>query len=260
MGKIINTGLLVALFTMGVSMMSLRQVHASEGAGDWKFVAAPYLWAMSIDGDVSLGSRTAEFSIDFVDDILSELDFAALGHLEVQKGRWGFFFDNIYSDISAKGQTPLGEVKLDNSLFVMEIGAIWQVTEWLSNTPQKPSGVFELVGGVRYWDIENEISFSSNEKRERAADWTDPFVGARMLIPLSERFVLTVRSDVGGFGAGSDFSWNVVGLFGYEFTEMISAWAGYRAVGVEFEEGEGINRYEIDATFHGPILGAMFRF
>ncbi len=260
MNKKIQKGMIAAVLSMGVSAASTSLVLANESGDDWKFVAAPYLWAMSIDGDVTLGNRTADFTIDFVDDILSELDFAALGHLEVQKGRWGLFFDNVYSDISAKNQTALGEVKLDNSLFVMELGAIWRVTDWSSDNPRKSSGAFELIGGARYWHIENEISLANIEKREKTADWTDPFIGARMLIPLSERLMLSLRGDVGGFGAGSDFSWNAVGLLGYEFTEMISAWAGYRAVGVEFEEGEGFNRYEIDATFHGPMLGAMFRF
>ena len=260
MKTIIQTGLIAALLTMGVSTMNPSPVLASEDDGGWKFIAAPYLWAMSIDGDVTIGNRTADFTIDFVDDILSELDFAALGHLEVQKGRWGLFFDNVYSDISAKEQTALGEVKLDNSLFIMELGAIWRIMDWSGDTSQEPSGVFELIGGARYWHIENEISVSNIEIREKTADWTDPFIGARMLIPLSERLMLTLRGDVGGFGVGSDFTWNVVGLLGYEFTEMISAWAGYRAIGVEFEEGDGINRYEIDATFHGPMIGAMFRF
>lgn len=260
MGKIIQTSLLAALLSMGLSTTNPSSALANEGDGGWKFVVAPYLWAMSIDGDVTLGNRTADFSIDFYDDVLSDLDFAALGHLEVHKGRWGLFSDIVYSEISAKDQTAFGEVKLDNTLFIMELGVIFRVTDWSIDKPKKPFGVLELIGGARYWNIENEISFSNIEKREQTADWTDPFIGARMLIPLSERFMLTLRGDVGGFGTGSDFSWNVSGLLGYEFTEMISTWAGYRALGVEFEEGEGINRHEIEATFHGPIIGAMFRF
>jgi hypothetical protein len=100
------------------------------------------------------------------------------------QGTMGLFFDNIYSDISGKEQTAPGEVKLNNTLFIMELGAIFRVTDWSSDNSQQPPGAFELI----------------------------------------------------------------------------STWAGCRALGVEFEDGEGINRYEIDATFHGPIIGGMFRF
>ncbi len=259
MTKTMKTGLLSSLLTVGIVTATSSPLQAGDSGDDWRFIAAPYLWAMSIDGDLTVRGRSTDVSIGF-DDIISELDFAALGHLEAGKGRWGIFFDNVYSSISADEDTVIGTVKLENTLFMMEIGGLFRVSQWSGSSPEATPGAFEILGGARYWEITGELTLPNTERPEQTGDWTDPFVGARVSIPLSDKLLLSLRGDVGGFSYGSDFSWNVVGLLGYEFTPLISAWGGYRALGVEYDEGSGNNYFEIDATFHGPMLGVMFRF
>jgi hypothetical protein len=260
MNRTMKTGLLAALLTVGMTTTITSPVQAGDISDDWRFVAAPYLWAMSIDGDLTVRGTSTDVSIDFFDDIISELDFAAYGHLEAGKGRWGVFFDNVYSNISAEDDTAIGNVKFENTLFMMEIGGLFRVSQWSGSNPGATPGAIEILGGVRYWEITGELTLPNADRPEQTGDWTDPFVGARVAIPLTDKLMLSLRGDVGGFSYGSDFSWNVVGLVGYEFTPLVSAWGGYRAVGVEYDEGSGHNRFEIDATFHGPMIGGMFRF
>lgn len=42
---------------------------------------------------------------------------------------------------------------------------------------------------------------------------------------------------VGGFGAASDFAWDVLAGVGYEWNQSFSVVGGYRALGVEYGSG-----------------------
>jgi len=44
-----------------------------------------------------------------------------------------------------------------------------------------------------------------------SVDWADPFIGARLQHQPTPGQAITLRGDVGGFGAGSQFSWQAIG-------------------------------------------------
>ena len=72
------------------------------------------------------------------------------------------------------------------------------------------------------------------------------------------------RADIGGFDAGSIFSWNIVGAYnfnicvsnGITYTGML----GYRALSVDYEQGSGRTKYEYDVVQHGPVMGISVKF
>jgi hypothetical protein len=76
--------------------------------------------------------------------------------------------------------------------------------------------------------------------------------------------VLVLRGDIGGFDAGSTFSWNVLGAYSWQFAThagvTYSGVVGYRALGVDFEKGSGAGRYEYDTVQHGPLIGLTASF
>jgi hypothetical protein len=69
-----------------------------------------------------------------------------------------------------------------------------------------------------------------------------------------------VRGDVGGFGAGSDFSWQAMATLNMELCEtgghQIDGYLGYRALSVDYSEGA----YSYDVLQHGPIMGLTMKF
>ena len=85
--------------------------------------------------------------------------------------------------------------------------------------------------------------------------WADPVVGLKGRVSLTPQLYLTGWGMIGG-GASSDIVWDVLGGVGYQFNDTISAVAGYRAAGVDYEN-EG---FVYDVIQHGPILGVVFRF
>ena len=90
-------------------------------------------------------------------------------------------------------------------------------------------------------------------------DWVDPFVGIRVRHELSPGHELQFLGDVGGFGAGSDFSWQLYGGYSFDFTVMHSTLygvLGYRALAVDYSEG---STARINGILHGPVAGLSFR-
>jgi hypothetical protein len=47
--------------------------------------------------------------------------------------------------------------------------------------------------------------------------WVDPYVGARAIFDLTQRWALSLDGSIGGFGIGSDFAWDAASLIGYRF-------------------------------------------
>ena len=71
-----------------------------------------------------------------------------------------------------------------------------------------------------------------------------------------------LEADVGGFGAGSDFSWQVVGTYGFDvqcFGTPLHTVIGYRALAVDYSENGRFGRNNLDFVEHGPVMGVKFR-
>jgi hypothetical protein len=81
-----------------------------------------------------------------------------------------------------------------------------------------------------------------------------------VLLTLSRQVTLVVRGDVGGFGVGSELTWNLVGNFLYQVSRTVYLSVGYRALDMDYEQGSGASRFKFDMLLHGPVLGAVFRF
>jgi hypothetical protein len=100
--------------------------------------------------------------------------------------------------------------------------------------------------------------------RSGTIDWVDPLVGGRVRVAIAPGHELFVRGDVGGFGAGSKFSWQAVGGYSFDYAVQNGiTWSGligYKALYVDYAQGQGRRRYEFDMLQHGPVVGISLRF
>lgn len=133
-----------------------------EGGGDagWNFTIAPYMWAVSMDGKVTVGDYSASSSMSF-SDIMKNLQIGGLTHMEARKGRLGFFADPIYLKmkqdmtlraISAGGaQPPTRDVTATIETWLVEFGVIYQAGRWrLDGRDGARSASLDIYGGGRY--------------------------------------------------------------------------------------------------------------
>lgn len=236
----------------------------SDDAG-WTFSIAPYFWGASLRGDVGVrGRQPFDADVPF-SDLFDNLRFGGMIVGEAHNGTWGVFADLIYLDIQvdkALTRTIAGvPVSLSGSLETTSITATL-MGEY--RVLAEPTATLDLMAGARLWSVDNELdlalsaggptlaAFSGSD----AQTWVDPMLGVKGRADLSPSWHLTGWALIGGFGAASDFSWDVLGAIGYQWTQSLSIAGGYRAVGVDYR-GDG---FTFDVIEHGPIIGAVVRF
>ncbi|PIU49474.1 MAG: hypothetical protein COS92_06445 [Desulfobacterales bacterium CG07_land_8_20_14_0_80_52_14] len=246
------------LFAIGWAMPAIAQQSASD-SDPWSFSIAPYLWMSGIDGDITVKGQRASMDAGF-DDVWSDFEFGGNLNIEIGKGRWGAFIDPTYSEITMEETTAAGTTNTEASIRILEFGGFYRVVGPPTGMGSEPAFRMDILGGGRYWDVTGKIRNTYIGKFEQTADWLDPFIGLRILAPMTRKAAFSARGDIGGLGAGSDFTFNFAAAFGYDFTEIFSAWLGYRILSVDYEDGEGSNRIQFDTTWHGPMVGFMLRF
>jgi hypothetical protein len=117
------------------------------------------------------------------------------------------------------------------------------------------------LAGARWTHLRLELDGDGpiGENEDQHQSWIDPIFGVQVGIDLSERWVLVTAADIGGFGIGSDFTWNALGLIGYR-TSVFGAdallSAGYRALSWDYED----DGFTWDMVMQGPFVGSSFRF
>ena len=236
----------------------------------WQFKAAPYIWAVSLDGDMTVKGNTVAVDVNII-DIIKESDsiFALEGYFEARKGRWGGFIDGTYADLSMGGNVGPLSTDVDFTYALVDFAVFYRVGTWplggaSANNGQNLS--LEVLAGGRYTSMDVELDISTpgpSTVVDKRQDWVDPIVGARVFLDLTDDLSLVFRGDIGGFGVGSDFTWNVAGLLFYDFDlfgKDASVVAGYRVLDQDFEDGSGANKFAYDVTTHGPVLGMVIRF
>ncbi len=231
-------------------------VAAEETAGNknWEFNLAPfYLWGVSIDGDVTSGTSTVPVEVPF-SDLVDNLESAFIVHFEgMHKSNWGFIVDINYLDISNDNVDLSGQkANVDFDATLGELSGFYRIKD--------SDHAYDLIAGFRYTKLANKITDPAGPTLADASEsWTDPIIGVRWMWDFAEQWKLVARGDIGGFGVGSDFSWQALALVDWQPFKYVSFLGGYRAIYQDYKEGSGPDLFRFDATMHGPIIGVNFR-
>ena len=164
--------------------------------------------------------------------ILGHLDWSTIpawmSYAEARNGPIGLFNDIVYANIHGSkgfekelpGPLPVlsGGVSVDYELAIVEFGGAYEI--WSGANPVvSGASSLDLLAGGRYWhqDVTASATLGPlNADRSGSVDWVDPFVGARLRQQIGHGESLVLRADVGGFGVGSDASWQVLATYNWE--------------------------------------------
>jgi hypothetical protein len=68
------------------------------------------------------------------------------------------------------------------------------------------------------------------------------------------------RADIGGFGIGSNLTWQLAAYIDFRASKLISILGGYRFLSADYETGSGDELFRYDMNISGPALGVSFVF
>lgn len=249
------------------STKSVTVEQPKEESG-WWVQSTLHTWLAGIDGDVSLRGLNTEIDAD-IGDVLENLDFAYMAHLEFGYNRWGIGLDGVYAKLSSDADFHYGPVSGNAAMELEQAFVTARIQYRMVDTAQY---TLDLFGGIRwsFLDVDTDIhaafSFdhpalqrfntSGSRRLDFSEDWVDPIVGFRSIIGLNDSWYLHLAGDIGGFGVASDLTWQAAGAVGYRFTPQVSALVGYRALGVDYEEGG----FKMDTINHGPAVALTVKF
>ena len=248
-----NIGLASLAFIVALAAGSPAQAQA-PASGSWQVTIAPYFLGASMTGTVTVKGQELDVDMSF-SDILDHLQFGAMGLVVARKGNWGFGGDAIWMSLGAEGTSP-GPLAITGSADVNQGAFSFYGLRRLAP-------VADLMFGVRVNTLQADLRF--NGPGQRSADgsktWVDPIVGVQLHTPENgRRWHAQVYSEVGGFGAGSDFTWQVFPTFGVNLAKWVSIDFGYRWLGIDYSSGENETLFEWDVLTQGPLIGFAFKF
>lgn len=260
-----DLGALVKYAVLGVTAFLAAQVNATPSAmaqnpasaTGWQFAVAPYIWAAGIKGEVATLPPAPAVDIDVgFSDILKNLNIAFMGLAEIHNGRFSVLLDLTYTRLEAKSDTP-GPLFSDAKLTTIAAFATLTGGYRVISLPQ---GFLEPFVGGRLWYVDTKIKLGSGLLASRKGSddevWFDPIIGIRARANLGSGFFVSGYFDFGGYGVGSDVTWQAYGGLGYEFSSSWSVFGGYRYLSVDYDR----NGFVYDIEQHGPMTGVIYRF
>jgi hypothetical protein len=208
----------------------------------WQFILSPYLWAVGLSGDLDVAGSQVPIDLAF-GDILDDFNGGGSLFFEARKDRWSLLADVTYITLKATEEVMPGvNADTDTSIGLLGLDAAYQVGE---------QSAWDALLGVRHFDLDNDIAVTGNPPVSGGMTSTQGVVGVRGRWRAGSSWEFRVRGDL---GVGSDSSWQLLGIAGYEFGKHWGLSAGYRALGMDVDDGGA----KLDATIHGLLLGLVF--
>ncbi len=258
------------LLTLSAPLNAQEGFPGDKGRDQWKNDFVLYLWAANIDATNTVGSVQVPLDVSF-GDLWDRMKFAASGHYEGTKGSWGILLDGSYINLGADDITVIqgpgpGQIEVTADyrfkIYAAEGAVLWSPIDLGSQR-------LDFLGGVRYNRQDLTLAPTTtgpSEPSERGFDesWVDPIVGVRWGIGWGayDRWMFRARTDVGGFGVGSEIAANLVANFGYRISRLVYVSLGGRYLYTDYESGTaGSDDYwAFDGDQFGLLAGLGFRF
>lgn len=248
------------------SPVALAQ-DSTKQADKWQFEITPYFLAASLNGETGIRGVTADVDMSF-SDIWDKLNAGFMAAFEARKGPWIFFFDGMYFRLEGEKtkswQGPLGFVSITGEVEATMTQQLYQLSAGYRLIDERTK--LDLVGAMRYThldvDLDLVVTTSGNlfpggtRSMSGSKDWWDPVIGMRLITPFSQKWSFIGYADLGGFGVGSDFTFQVIAGIKWQFSKVVSAKLAYRYLYQDFEK----ENFVWDIAAHGPMIGIGFHF
>ena len=259
-----------ALLVLAFALIGLADAHAQQPDNQVapatilpgiEVSATPYLWLPWI----SAGIRPADTRLPSVSDtigagkVIDHLTWVPfMGQAEFRSGPYGVVFDYIHAPLKSGISTRNILFGGGTGDFTLNTGS----AVFLYRVLALPDQNADLGLGFRAWGLDGEIALNQLRRRlppvtiANGLSWADPLISGRYHYDFGNGLGATASGDLGGFGVGAHFDWQLVGTIDYAMRPGLDLHAGFRSLNFSY----GAPRANLNVNMYGPIISATFRF
>jgi opacity protein-like surface antigen len=262
--------------------------------GDWHILLTQYTWATAMNGSATAKGETLGADYSFIDflDKSSTFPLSFSGRVDASNGPVSFYGDLIWMQMRFSGsstqlRSPFadigiaanGDARMKMTMAIGELGAGYEVGRWNFLGSPGSFTALDAYAGLRYWFLNVNMRFDALGAASSQAlgldqlgamaiaksgdlQWIDPVIGGRLRHEFAPGEQLQLRGDIGGFGAGSKFSWEFYGGYSHDFEFnglKLTSSIGYRALSVDYSQTTKGYSNGMNAILHGPVTSLSLR-
>lgn len=224
----------------------------AAGAQDWTGQVTLYGWGAGVSGDFTPFTGAPTLSFDkSLSEVLDDLDGAFFISGLARRGDLVVLADLTYSASSRDGLVPPGiPASGEVTLGAVTLAAGRRFDQGAGTT-------VDLLGGLRVWNVDGSVSVPlAGLSVSPGVEFVDPLVAVRVNTDLGPRWSVLGYLDVGGFGIGSDATWQAAVTANYRATDRLHLSAGWRHLYLDYRDGGTA----FEGAMSGPLVGATLRF
>jgi hypothetical protein len=239
--------------TMAFLLFGSSEIVAQDSLKKWGYRVEPYLMFPGMSGQTGVAGLPLADVDASASDIFSKLKMGFMLNLEAKNGIWAinsdFLYMNLEQDLAASTLINGGGVGAKQMGW--EVAGLRRVAPWLE---------FGIGGLLNSIELEMNVDQkqvrggSVNKSGKQSKTWFDPMLITRMTTPGNKKFYGQLRAEMGGFGIGSTFAWQVQGIAGYQFSKLFDMSLGYRVISLDYQDGDGAKAFIYDVTTSGPMI------
>lgn len=240
---------------IAASLLGSCSAAAAAAEEAWQQTVFVYGMGAAIDGDVTIGDITVPVDVS-ISELFDALEMGAMLAYRADNGTWSVTVDTTFMALGGTGRGPAGFVKGDVDIDQFTL---------MGTLGRRVTPHLEALLSLSYFDLSTDLKITGPRETRTAsvdASWVDPMLGLHYTVPFADAWRFNLRGDVGGFGVGSDFSYQLLTNFRWQANETFGVVAGYRVIGFDYEDGNrNGNKYQrFDLVEQGPLLGVTISF
>jgi hypothetical protein len=251
--------IVICCFLLFLSVANTISAQTESAEKHWNFLTDIYLMFPNMAGETGKGDLLSVPVDANPGDIFSKLKMAAMLYVEAKTNKWAITSDLVYMNLNQE-VTPgtllhSGEVKAKE--FIWEPAGLYRIVPF-----------WEVGLGGRLTSLSTDIDvrrnvFPAGTEEVIASGsktWFDPVIITRLSTDINDKWLIQFRGDIGGFGIGSDLTWQLQAYAGYRFGKVFQLTAGYRYLSVDYDKGVDKERFVFNMASFGPLIRFGFNF
>jgi hypothetical protein len=221
--------------------------------GKWHFATLGYIFFAGAHGKTTPRTPLSPVDVDLsFGDVLKAFKFAFMGAAELRKDRLVFLGDLMWVHLGeSQGLTArdrnFADVKIDSKTTAITALGGYRVVD-------KGPVIVDLLAGGRLNGNKQAVHYRGTLLDVSASvskTWIDPIVATRILAPLGGKTSLSLYGDIGGFGIGSDLTWQGIATVNYQINHKMTLGAGWRYFKINYDDSDG---FLYNVAQSGPII------